>query len=235
LSYLHERYASFGMPIDSAGVRAAFQKFWPQCTRQFLKLETIFEYVEIDNSSWNAFAAGNLELSRQLLQQGLSRSIPFYERVRALGINSHRVRPLCWPLTRYMEWEFLSYEESIRHGQRISLYPAETDSSLVAAKVSDFILFDDFACLLHRYSRWGELEGAIVVEQREVVRKIAGIHAALAARAMPFHDAVEFGSDHRWHLRANVWQEAPGQGTARRCCTNTIPSQPSQIIRGTKK
>jgi hypothetical protein len=209
LNGLYDKYAPWGTHLDVSGFRAAFQRYWPKCTRQFLKLETLFEYVEVDNPSWDAFVAGDVELSRTLLKEGLSRSIPFYERVRALGIDSHRVRPVRWPLTRYTQWEFHSYEESIKLGQRISLYDAEYNDMPTASGLSDFIVFDDFVCMLHRYSESGALEGAILVERSEIVREVAGFHANLAAKARPFAEVVEFGPDQEWHLRVDAAQGKP--------------------------
>ena len=201
MTLLIDKYASFGTPVDSAGFRTAFQDLWPSCQRRFLKLETLYDYIESDNKSWEAFKAGDLQQSRKVLRESLARSTPFRERVRLLGIDSHRVRPVRWPLTRYLDWEFLSYEETIRHGQRISLYPAELGIATVGSEVSDFVLFDDYACLLQRYSVRGELEGAVLVKEKGIVQELAGIHTALAAKSLPFQDAVEFIADNTWQLR----------------------------------
>jgi hypothetical protein len=204
LNYLHEKYSPYGTPLTIPAFQAAFRSSWPKCTRRFLKLETRFEYVEIGNASWNAFSNGDTAQSIAFLKEGLNRSIPFYERVRALQINSHRVRPVRWPLTRYLQWEFLSYEESIRQGQRVSLYDPESDGIPPAAELSDFILFDDYACMLHRYSEKGEFEGASLVEHVDIVNEIAGLHASLAARARPFHDVVTFSPELARYVRIDA-------------------------------
>jgi hypothetical protein len=192
LNYLHDKYASYGVSLTISDFQGAFRSFWPKCTQQFLKLETRFEYVEVDNASWNAFSSGDTRKSLSLLREGLNRSLPFYERVRALKINSHRIRPVRWPLTRYLQWEFLSYEESIRQGQRVSLYDLAADNIPPLSELSDFILFDDFACMLHCYSERGEFEKATLVESPEIICEIAQLHATLAAKARPFHEVVKF-------------------------------------------
>ena len=201
MNILFKKYAAKGELLDLDGFRAAFRGLWPKCNRRFLKLETLLSYSEPDNLSWIAFAAGNKDLARDLLKEGLSRSLPFYERVRTFGIDSHRVRPVAWPLTPYLEWEFLSYEISIRNGQRVSLYPAEAHAA--ADDISDFVLFDDYACMIHRYSERGEHEGGVLLDEPTVIEELADIHHHLSGLALPFHEAVDYGADQRWHRRTS--------------------------------
>jgi hypothetical protein len=200
MSDLLKKYASFGERVDDAGFRAAYDDVWPRCRERFLKLEAFYEYQEPDNVSLQAFIAGDVARSRAVIQEGLKRSLPFYAQVRAMNIDLHRVRPVPWPLTDYLKWEFISYQESIRQGERISIYRDTVGAAYLYPKVSDFLIFDDFACFLHCYTDSGDFKGGVVVKDKGVVNEVAEIHHHIASLAVPFAQAVALTPKGTWQL-----------------------------------
>jgi hypothetical protein len=93
---------------------ADFDKyFWGSADLGFWKLERQQTFKEPGYDSWEAFARGEWDESRRLLEAGRADMEAYYRKIDRHGFAARRVRVVMEPLSDYMQWEL--YALRIRH------------------------------------------------------------------------------------------------------------------------
>lgn len=88
------------------------------------------------------------------------------------------------PLTRYLEWEWLSYSIRASMGERIVV--VRHHGSLPDEEHFDYLLFDSTAALVHDYGDDGLQVGGWLVREAGVIQRLEALALDLRGRAAPF-------------------------------------------------
>lgn len=81
------------------------EHFWRVGPPGFWKLERLQEFLEPNDDSWVASSEGDWRKSFALLEQRRESLRQHYDRIRAHGFETWRIRVVERPLTDYMRWE----------------------------------------------------------------------------------------------------------------------------------
>lgn len=180
-----------GKRLDLSGFAGAFADAWSTVGTRFLKLECWQAYRELAaNESQAAFDRGDVETAQALLRSEAEADRPLYEDVRRRGIEYARVRLVQEPLSRYLDYEMLSYRVRAEMGENIEVVRCEPARRLPDEESFDVLLFDRDTALIHDYGTGatGVQTGGWLTRDPEVVRFVEERIAALRRRAVPLRD-----------------------------------------------
>jgi hypothetical protein len=144
-------------------------RYFPQIDR-FDKLERLQQFHQPESRSWLACVAGRWEES--LEQTERDRPIieaEFAEDAR-LGLTSHRVRVVEFPITPYLQWEMHRFKVRVEYGENIRVIgpelvaPYETNGM-----VPELIFMDSLAMYEVLYDETGVLAGGRKFTDLELV------------------------------------------------------------------
>jgi hypothetical protein len=162
---------------------------WSSLAERVVKVERRQSYQEPGNPSYEALVAGDWERAVALAAHTHDEDKQTYAELHDKGVKFLRLRVVDRPLTDYLRWEFHHYRVTSELGEDIQIVRlsdiAELDSCI---GLSDFLLFDHNAAMVHDYGVDGILEGGWLTTNPAHLREIDGIVASLAAAAMPFAD-----------------------------------------------
>lgn len=132
---------------------------------QIAKVETRQEYQEPDNPSFIAMIENDWKLSLSLLLKSREVDVPLYQSLARKGVDFLRARPLIFPLSNYMKWEFEVYKFNEQMGERIFCcnYSAIEEFFKKSCR-NDFMIFDARLALVHDYDQNGLIRGGWKVE-----------------------------------------------------------------------
>lgn len=163
--------------------------FWSSLAERVVKVERRQSYQEPGNPSYEALVAGDWERAIALAAHTHDEDKQTYAELRDKGVEFLRLRVVDPPLTEYLRWEFEHYKITNELGEdiRIVRLPdiAELDDSM---GLSDFLLFDHNAVMVHDYGTDGILRGGWLTTAPAQLREVDDIVASLSAAATPFAD-----------------------------------------------
>lgn len=148
------------------------------------RLETRQEYtVDAESAQMKAFAAGRPLPRDPAIQQ----SMDIIAQARAAGTRIYRAHIVDRPLTLYMRYELIAYQENLDAGEEVFIADRSAHPGL-AGITEDFVLFDPGtdrpAVVWMRYAAAGRVTG------RDLSRDPADIARACRDRDMVMAHAV---------------------------------------------
>lgn len=162
-------------------------------------LERLQVYVE-DNESWREFQKGNVSLSLELMRKIRVSEAQFDVDFFRRGLQFFRVRAIELPLSPYIQWELQFHILSAQYGETIlvaDLTNAKDDHLLWDSR--DFLLFDEFAVLIHDYDSSGVLLGGWVCKDEQLVKRYSNLAEKMTLVSLPL---AVFMNDHPSRLGA---------------------------------
>ena len=157
---------------------------WQRTKSQVLKMETRQKYVEFDNPSWEAWIVDNdWQKAMRLLEQSRTGDVALYQNLREKGVDFVRCRPVIFPLSDYMKWEFEIYKFNEAHGERIFCFnDAAVPSFTESVAEHDFMVFDATSACIHNYDAKGKIIGGWWINDQRSI---------LELRLIPFNPAAQ--------------------------------------------
>ena len=166
---------------------AGFRSAWDAVRCQVLKLETRQSYMEPDSPSWRALDAGDWDTAMSELEKSRQIDSPLYADLRARGIDFIRCRPIVFPASDYVRWEYRIYENNARQGERIfCLNRAILEEFFDTVATHDFMVFDTRLACIHDYDADGLIQGGWWIENPATIRALVAIHGIVKANGQPF-------------------------------------------------
>lgn len=166
---------------------ASFDELFDHFRESAFRLETLQHYeTEGDGERLSAFRQG-----RPLPITPSKRAwLEFIEQAVAAGKRIYRVHVVERPLTEYVRFELLAYQENAAAGEEIRL--AERDSHLaLEALRSDFWLFDDTIAVPMQYDEEGHFLHFHVTTTPDVVERCQRERDLALAHSAPLHEFRE--------------------------------------------
>jgi len=174
--------------LDLEGFGSAFANAWSRIEFRFLKLECWQAYREAEtNESQAAYDCGDIEAARRLLTEEAEGDRRLYEDVRRRGIEYARVRLVREPLTRYLDYELLSFRIRAEMGENIEIVRCDPAQSLPDEQHFDLLLFDRRTALIHDYGsdEVGFQVGGWISQDPQVVERLEDTVMDLRRRGTP--------------------------------------------------
>lgn len=167
-----------------------FPDLWKCVKKCVRKLETRQIYKESGNPSYEAFFAGNFPKSLSLLEESREEDVPLYDSLRRRGVDFIWCRPVLYPFSDYLKWEFECYKFNEKWGEQIFI---SRDSDLYRQyALHDFMTFDEDRALVHDYDPGGEIQGGWMVRDPQLVRNLVNLFATILRDSVSFQ---RFNSD----------------------------------------
>jgi hypothetical protein len=159
---------------------------WSSLAERVVKVERRQSYQEPGNPSYEALLAGDWERAVALAAHTHDEDKQTYAELREKGVEFLRLRVVDPPLTDYLRWELEHYKVTSSLGEDVRVVRLSDVAELDArVGLSDFLLFDHTAAMIHDYGTDGLLRGGWLTNSSVPVREISEIVTALTARAMP--------------------------------------------------
>jgi hypothetical protein len=172
------------LSLNEFGIR--FGQAWAQLKSRFLKVECWQAYVEAEaNSSQEVYNRGDVSTARELLQQEAEGDQALYRDINRRGIDYARIRLIQEPLTRYLQYELMSYQIRAAMGENIEIVRCDAKIRLPDEGHFDFLLFDQDTALIHDYGELGRQAGGWLSEDADVIARLAATALALRHTAVP--------------------------------------------------
>ena len=179
-----------------------FRDFYSRIENRVFKLERIQSYTEPDNSSYEQFKKGNWDAAIDLIPEIRMRDANLYMSLFQRNIHWVRVRAIELPPSSYLKWEFKTYNETARYGEKILVCNLMHDRSReMLWNTSDFMLFDHLGVLIHDYDANGLLTGAWLVEDADLIQHYNAVAREFVKSSVPL---AVFEREHRQDLRPST-------------------------------
>ncbi|WP_298296711.1 DUF6879 family protein [uncultured Litoreibacter sp.] len=161
---------------------------WSSVRSQVLKMETRQKYVEAESPSWVAWMVeNNWAKSMELLEGSREEDVPLYDELKKRGVDFVRCRPVNYPLSPYMKWEFEVFKFNQRHGERIFIANSVAVPSFTADVAQhDFMVFDATVACIHNYDEEGLIVGGWWLKDQRAILELMKIHTYLKSNSLPF-------------------------------------------------
>lgn len=165
---------------------AGFRSAWDVVRCQVLKLETRQSYQEPGNPSWQALQAGDWDRAMNELSKSRQKDDPLYADLRKRGIDFVRCRPLVFPASAYVRWEYRVYESNMARGERIFGLNRDVLAEFFdSIATHDFMVFDTRLACIHDYDQSGLIQGGWWIEDQSAIRALVAVHGVIKANAQP--------------------------------------------------
>lgn len=165
-----------------------FKKSWKEVTSQVLKLETRQTYIERGNPSYELLIEGKFEDAINLLPELRKADDALYLMLKEKGVDFLRCRPVEFPLSSYLKWEFECYRLNNQKGESIFCNEnPEAFSLLNKYAFHDFMVFDTFVAYIHDYDEDGEIQGGWVVKNKDHISMLIHLYSLIKATAIEFN------------------------------------------------
>jgi len=154
--------------LNEAEFSSMFSDLWDKLHHCFFKFERLQAYEEPNDPSYQAFIAGDLKLALKHLEERIAQQATLYNGIAQKNINLIRVRAVELPLSDYLQYEFKSYQLSAKYGERILIIDITNPNDNIKLELSnltDFLLFDDYAVLIHKYNKNGLFQGGWLADK----------------------------------------------------------------------
>lgn len=164
-----------------------FREAWNTVSSQVLKLETRQSYLEPGNPSFELLTQNKIEEAIQLIPEVRKIDIPLYDKLNSKHVDFVRCRPVVFPMSNYLKWEFACYKFNAEHGEKI--FCVERDKLLTIFETKalhDFMVFDLSKAFIHNYDIDGKIEGGWIVSNREYISSLVQLYSLIRASSMHF-------------------------------------------------
>ena len=164
-----------------------FSGAWKLAISQVLKLETRQEYLEGNDPSFKLLQSGKLSEAIFLLKQTHNGDKKLYDSLKERKIDFIRCRPVIFPLTNYLRWEFEAYKINIEDGERIyCIDKSEWNSISENLAFHDFMVFDTSVAFIHDYDAAGEIKGGWEIKDKYKIENLIFIYSLIRAHSIEF-------------------------------------------------
>jgi hypothetical protein len=168
-----------------------FPKAFSQVKYQVLKLETKQTYLEPGNPSFEMMASGNFEKSLRLIPEVRSSDGYLYRQLKDRGVDFIRCRPVKYPFSQYLKWEFETYKYSAEMLERIfcCLF-SETATLFETIATKDFMVFDSSIAFVHDYDKDGLIQGGWVTNDLQHILMLQSVFIHIKSFSSPFMNVL---------------------------------------------
>ncbi|GGP69414.1 DUF6879 family protein [Saccharothrix coeruleofusca] len=161
--------------------------FWAVGAADCWKIERTQVFVEEDDPSYDAFAAGDWERALELIERRRDEQREHQRRVAEHGVTLRRVRVVEEPLAGYVLWELHSLRQRAELGERIRVVDA-TSLARAGRPVVDVVGIDERVAYQVLYTPEGAAVGAVAARDHEQVAAWRGVFERLYADGEPVAD-----------------------------------------------
>jgi hypothetical protein len=148
--------ANYSAPLEKWGAQRLtpegfgkkFQEEWESLSGLFFKYEACQYYTQSDDPSFEALTEGKLYKAARLISEQVATSKNLYDSARKRGVHITRVHAITFPLSYYLQYEFMSYLTSQQMGEEIRIVDLD---AVQEVEIGDFLLFDNRVALVHNY------------------------------------------------------------------------------------
>jgi len=146
------------------------ENFWRTGRPGFWKVERLQEFREPNDDSWVAFSEGRWQDSLDLLGRRRDSLIRHYNKIRAHGFETWRIRVVEHPLTDYMRWELhlLRLRDELGGHTRV-IQAGKVEQFETESELPELITLGDDVMYRLLYDENGLQEGGIRYTQRDLV------------------------------------------------------------------
>lgn len=163
-----------------------FTRLFATLKSSFHKLECMQSYQEPGVPSFEALQRGDVDLAHRLISDHIAKEEEWFTSCLQKGVEQVRLRLVQVPLTRYLDWEFKTYQHTARWGQRIGICDITNNSQdSLLNQASDFLIFDNSTVLAHDYSKEGLLKGAWLIDDSASVSKYNNLFDMIRQKSIP--------------------------------------------------
>jgi len=164
-----------------------FPKEFENARYQVLKVETRQSYLEPGNPSFELFSKGDFEGAIKLIEKVRAEDDEVYKMLNSKGVDFLRCRPIRYPFTDYLKWEFETYKVSSRKGERIFCCLNKEISDFFQEIVThDFMVFDSQVAFVHNYDSSGLIQGGWKICSKDNIIKLQSIFIYIKSFSSPF-------------------------------------------------
>ncbi|RAY13339.1 hypothetical protein DPM19_19885 [Actinomadura craniellae] len=175
--------------LDLAGFLARADELWDSLGERVVKLERRQSYQEPGNPSYEALVAGDWDRAVELAAHTHDDDKATYDELRDKGVHFLRLRVVEPPTSEYVRWEFEHYRVTARLGEDIRVVEQADIADLDRSTgLSDFLLFDETAVLIHDYGTDGILCGGWLSCDPALIGRVAALVDSIIEVAEPFED-----------------------------------------------
>jgi hypothetical protein len=161
---------------------------------QILKLETLQFYNEQGNPSFDAFIAGDLSTSIEKIRASKADEAEAYQHLSEGCIEFLRVRSVVRPLSDYLKWELLNYNQNQAMGERIFLWNSLSSGDFFDKHARhDFMVFDARFAMVYDYDDEGVLKGGWFLDDTEKIAELIAIFGFAKANSSNFQSIYPNG------------------------------------------
>ncbi|WP_410589689.1 DUF6879 family protein [Amycolatopsis sp. lyj-23] len=148
------------------------ENFWRSDAGGCWKLERQQHFVESDDTSWDAFNAGDWPRALQLLEERRQKIADYENRIARHGFAVRRARVVEEPISPYLLWELNSLHVRRQVGGKIRVIGGDAVADAEREEVlPELFILGGKVIYQVLYSENGELEGALRSEDRELIRR----------------------------------------------------------------
>jgi hypothetical protein len=157
LDYIRDKYDH--LPLNDFVGRVG--ELFTTCTTSFEKFERLQTFQEPELPSYTAWMAGRKSESQHLYFSTMPSSAEMYRNAAKRQISATRVRVVERPLSSYLEWEMMTYQQTAKFGERILIRdisePTQSNAAIEAGH--DFLVFDQKHVYVNDYGTAGIFAG----------------------------------------------------------------------------
>ncbi len=171
---------------------ANFSEAWKNVKSQVLKLETKDEYDEGDDPSYKLLKQGKFQEAISYFKTDELINVELYKSLSERKIDFVRCRPVKFPISEYVKYEFKAYELNNKHGEKI--YCVEYDTLReVFEKLAlhDFMVFDSSIAFIHDYDANGKIQGGWISHNKVAIENLIALFSYIRSYCIDFRVFAE--------------------------------------------
>ena len=168
-----------------------FKSEWNGLKEHFIKFEFLQEYNTPNDVALNHFFNGDFELSRLEIEKQIGGQKGLYESAKAKGIKLSRIRMVKKPISEYLRYEFLSYLESQKYGESISIIEEQDFDKLDRKITMDYVLFDSTTLLVLDYDENQIFKGAYCSKNVSINKQMIKFSNLLLDKSYDLNDFIQ--------------------------------------------
>src|SRR4051794_31933670 len=148
------------------------ENFWCTDNSGCWKLERQQHFVESDDTSWDAFTAGDWPRALRLLEERRQNVADYEKRIARHGFEVRRVRVVEEPISPYLFWELNSLHVRFQVGGKIRVVSGNAVAEIERDEVlPELFILGKKVIYQVLYTESGELEGAIKSGDPTLIRR----------------------------------------------------------------
>lgn len=181
-----------GGVLDHAAYHRDFARQIEGLTGVVWKLERSQVFRELNDPSWQAFAAGDWQRSLRLLEKDRGAVRAEARRNKRQGLSVRRVRVVEYPVSPYLHWELHALRMLAEEGFELSVLRADELSSLESrAQLPEVVVIGKRVLYEVQYLPDWTPCGARSIKEPHIIRTAAAEIADLYRRGEPLLDFFE--------------------------------------------